>query len=494
MAGSRHGPRSIAPVVVALLLAVGSPGAQAQSRAEQLLWKGEVDAALLAARESADADPAAVEAQELLIDMLLAAGLPSVAWERQQQHVASHPDDPDAHYLVGRAAIHPESSRKAFETALRLDPAHARAHMGIAAIHAADGRHAEARDGYARAVRTDPGLREAWLGLVRSHLALGDAAAAEAAARQGTAAVPSEGGLWLALATLAPDEAVAALRQGAAKAPIDARVHERLAGLLLEAGDAAGAVAAAKRALEQDPRRIEAGRHLVFAEALASGALGADGYRELLAARAAQDEDPAAAEKVYDALVKRYAGTQLTWLARAQLRERRGDVDGALSDLARAVKVAPDDVEAQAAYGLLLLEAKRADEARVWLRRAARGCPWDRSLSLALARAHEQAGDAAASAMELSTLQRRLPWDVDVALLLANAHMAAGEPERAWLALGEMLRRVPDPRLAAALVMVAPRAGRHQEAARLLDQLAEHSDSRQLRELAERLRAGAGGG
>lgn len=479
---------------MALLLAIGSPGAQAQSRAEQLLWKGEVDAALLAARQSADADPAAIEAQELLIDMLLAAGLPAIAWERQQQRVGAHPDDPDAHYLVGRAAIDAEDSRKAYEAALRLNPAHARAHMGIAAIHAAHGRHAEARDGYERAVRTDPSLREAWLGLVRCHLALGEAEAAEAVARKGTEAVPQEGGLWLALAALAPDEAVETLRRGAAKAPIDARVHERLAGLLLERGDAAGAVEAAKRALEQDPRRIDAGRHLVFAQALASGTLDADGYRQLVGARARQSEDPDGAARAYDSLVKRYAGTQLTWLARAQLRELRGDLDGALSDLARALKVAPDDVEAQAAYGLLLLETRRPDEARVWLRRAARGRPWDRSLALALARAHGEAGDPAAAAMELAALQRRLPWDVDVTLLLANAHLEAGEPERAWLVLGEMLRRVPDPRLAAALVMVAPRAGRHQEAARLLDQLAERGDSRQLRELAERLRAAAGGG
>lgn len=479
---------------MALLLALGSPAAQAQSRAEQLLWKGEVDAALVAARQEADAEPDDLAAQELLIDMFLATGLPSFAVARQERRVEEAPTDPDAHYLLGRALVDPEASRRSFEAALRMDPTHARAHMGIAAIHMAAGRHAEARDGYARAVRADPSLREAWVGLVRAHVALGEPEVALAEARKGVEAAPSEGGLWLALAALAPDEAVTALRQGSAKAPLDARVHERLAAALLDAGDAEGAVQAAKRALKQDPRRVEAARHLAFAEALASGRLDREGYEALLKARSIQDQDPAEALKTYDALVKRCDGTPITWLARARLREARGDTDGALSDLARALKVAPDDAEAQAAYGLLLLETKRPDEARVWLRRAARARPWDRSLALALSRAHVEAGDPSAAAMELSSLHRRLPWDVDVVLLLADAHTRAGEAERAWLVLGEMLRRVPDPRLAAALVMVAPQAGRHLEAARLLDQLAERGDSRQLRELADRLRAGAEGG
>lgn len=494
MAGSRHGPRSIASIVVAVLLAIGSPEALAQSRAEQLLWKGELDAALVVAREDADARPDALDAQELLIDMYLSAGRPSLAMQRQQQRVEANPTDPDAHYLLGRALVVPDEARRAYESALRMQPDHARAHMGIAALHAAEGQHAEARDGYARAVQGDASLSEAWLGLVRSHLALGDPAAAEKAAREGTRAVPAEGGLWLALASLVPAEAEAILRDGASKSAADPRVHERLAGILLQRGEAKAAVESARKALEKDPRRLEAARHLVMAEALVSGALDFAAFQKLVHARSIQDADPGAAGTTFDELVKRHRKTALTWMARAQFRQARGDVEGALSDLSRAVELAPDDSEAQAAYGLLLLEAERPDEARLWLRRAARSRPWDRSLAIALARAHGQAGDPAASAMELAALHRRLPWDVEVALLLADAHVTAGEAERAWLVLGEMLRRLPDPRLAAALVMVAPQAGRHLEAARLLDQLAERSDSSRLRELADRLRAMPGGG
>lgn len=484
-----HGPRSIA---LLLMLTVGlwSSPAAAQSHAEQLLWQGKVDAALQVATEAADARPHDLEAQELLIDLLLATAMPARAERRARERLKQHPTDPNAHYLLGRAVTQASDARAAYENALRLEPEHARSHMGVAAVHLAEGRLEAARDGYQRAVSLDPGLSEAWLGLVRARVALDDPAGALDAARRGVQAVPSEGGLYLALSLLEPERAREVLERGARAAPHHAEIHEALAGVLLAQGEAKQAATAARKALDQDPRRAEAARHLLFAAALEEGRLDHEGYRRLVGARAVQDQDPTQAAATFDALVARYPDTALTWLARAQLRQGT-DPTAALDDLARAVQVEPTNIEAQAAYGLLLLGAGKAAEAREPLRASVAARPWDASLGLALGRAHLQHGDPEAAALELGALHGRHPWDVDVVLLLAQAWLDAERPDRAWQVLVGMLRRAPDPRLAAALVMAAPAAGRHREAADLLEQLATKGGSAQLRELAVRLRAAA---
>lgn len=476
--------RSIASWIAGLALVLSAP-ALAQSRAEQLLWQGKVDAALLSASEVATERPEDMDAQELLIDLLLSTGLPHRAEALYRRRVTQNPTDPDAQYLLGRALVGADDARRSYERALRFDPTHARSHMGMAAIHTAEGRLAEARDAYARAVTLNPELGEAWLGLIRSHAAAGDIDAAARAAADAVAHVPGEGAIYLALATLDPGRASDWLARGVTAVPADPRLHEARARQLLAAGDPAGALTEADRALAIDPTLGDATRAAIFARAMAGGHLDRAAYLRL----SGLATDPNARASA-DALVSAWPNTALTWLARAQLRQAAGDREGAVGDLEAALRVDPADVECLASYGLLLLQVGRSAEARRPLARAVDARPWDASLATALGRAHLGAGDPGAAVLELGAALQRHPWSVDVALVLAQAHVDGGDPQQAYVLLKGMLSKLPDPRLAAALVMAAPAAGRHAEAAALLDQLASQSGSAKLRELAARLRQG----
>lgn len=483
-----RGRRSIAPLLLALMLAATPAVAQAQSQAEMLLWRGEVDAALRAAAEAAGKRPDDLDAHELLIDIYLSGGYADRAAEQYGERVRQDPTSPDAHYLHGRALVDAGQARDAYEKALRFDPDHARSHMGVAAVHLAQGRLGDARAAYGRAVQLDPSLGEAWLGLVRGAIAAEDLAAARKATADGLQAVPTEGGLYLARVALEPQTALATLEQAIRNAPKDPRLHEALATARLEAGDAAGAVKSATRALASNPRLPEAARTQLVAKAVAAGSLDMPGYQSLAQARQLQEQDAKAAAAAFDDLVKRYPATALTWMARAQLRQAAGDRDGALSDLKAALEREPDNVEVQAAYGLLLLEAERGEEARTLLRNASGARPWDPSLRLALGRAHRAAGDPAAAVLELMPLRKRMPHDVDVVLHLAQAHVESGNAELAYVVVRDALRTLPDPRIGAAMILAATAAGRFGEAASLLEQVAQQTGDARLRDAAAQLR------
>ncbi|MEQ1572409.1 MAG: tetratricopeptide repeat protein, partial [Myxococcota bacterium] len=121
---------------------------------------------LAAAAAAVRAHPEDVAAQELYLDLLVGTGRTGVALEAARARLAAAPRDPDANYLVGRATMDPAAAQLAFEAALRLDPDHARASMGLASVAEARGRLADAEAGYSRAAGRDPALVEAWVGWV----------------------------------------------------------------------------------------------------------------------------------------------------------------------------------------------------------------------------------------------------------------------------------------------------------------------------------------
>lgn len=461
--------------------------AGATTRAEQLLFAGNLAEALPVAREEAIADPDDLDAQERYIDALLSIGLLGLADQTYRARVEGEADA-DSWYLFGRVLVDPAEAERAYRRALGADPSHARAEMGLAAVYRATGRLAQAEASYAVAVERDRRLGEAWTGLIATQAALGRRDEAVATARRAIAALPSDADAYLALAALRPEEAVDVLTRAAVAAPSDPRVHASLAEAHLDRGNGAGAVVAAEHALTVSPGMADPALSLVFAEEMIVGNLDAQGYHELLAVRLVEPGDPFAALHTYDALVARYPRSPLPLMGRARVLAGQRDHDRAVADLGRAIGLDPRNQEAQAALGLVLVQAERAEEAVPILERVVARRAGDATLALALASAQESVGDRAGALETVEAARALRPLHVVAALTHARLLSEAGQPVRAYQELLKLAGDVPDERVVLALAAASRDIGRTAEAADLLDVLARSTGNPAFAELAGRLR------
>lgn len=451
------------------------------------LYEGDLRAAIEAARLAAEAAPEDLDAQELHVDLLLASGQVGRAITVVTERLRAQPTNPDAHYLLGRARVDGAAAAEAYERALRLDPDHARSHMGMGAVHTAAGRFDDAEAAYGEALRRDGTLGEAWLGLVRLHVLAGRKDRALDLATRGWSAAPDEAGLALALAQLAPDRARAVLEQATATG--DARVYARLAELQLAGGDADAATVTARRALAIDPGQDDAARTLEFGREIAAGKLDLKGLAELLDLRDRVEGDPAAAARGLEALVARHPDSALVFLALAEAWDRAGDRAKVLEFLALSLQREPGLVDAQAAFGLALSREGRHAEAVPWLGKAVSARGWDPDLVRALGLAQLRAGEAPSALQTLRRAHEARPWDVPTRLALAEALQTSGDREGAYALVRDGLKLAADPALAAAFVIVAKQAGHGAVAADFLEDLGRKSGNQTLVELAARVRA-----
>ncbi len=450
------------------------------------MYQGDVEGALQAARAESAADPTDIEARERLNDILLSIGLYERAEKLAKEWVEKAPRNPDAHYLLGRALSDPREAKAAYERALKLEPTHARSHMGLGAIYTAGGVLDKALAAYERAVRFDSTLTEAWTGLMRSQMASDDIEAATATAERSIQAVPTAPDGYLALAVLKPGAARQTLEAGAKQAPYDPRLLALLAEVRLSGGDAAEALVAANGALEIDPTDPNALRTQLFAREIAAGALSVDGYRSLIELREASAE-PAR----YDAVVTAHPKSGLALAGRSQAHLAKGSMEKARSDLEAALVLQPEEPELLAAYGLLQLKSGAAEEAVAPLVKASRARPWDASLGIALTRAFTLSGDHAGAVAASKALSDSRPYDSEAAIAHADALLAAGRPEAAYQVVLAAAERRMDDKLVVALMVMATQSGRFGEAADIMEQIAETTGDSKAHELAAQLRAKA---
>lgn len=470
--------------VCKLLVAVwlfGSAPAVAGSVSETRMYAGDVEGAVRAASQEAKADATDVEAQERYLDILLTLGLFDKAVERQVSMVGEHPTSADAQYLLGRAIPTPEAAREAYERALRIEPTHARSHMGMGAIHTALGRQDQAIAAYGLATEHDPSLAEAWQGLARAHLAKGDRDAALAVARRAVEAAPTSPDAYLTVAVLDPSSALKVLEKGVKWAGVDPRVHGAYAEVLLGQGKAGPAVASADRGLAIDPTEPMSLRAKLFGGDVASGTLGLEGYRALLAAR---DDVPAD----FESLVADHPRSALPLLGRSRARLAESNRAGALADLQRAAVLAPDEPEVQGAYGMLLLEQGKAEQASHWLGKASAARPWDGSLGLAYGQALTKGGEHDKAIATLKVLSQRRLYDTDMAIAHADALLAARQPEAAYQVVLAAAELQTDSKIIVALVAVATQVGRYDEAAEILEEIGRSTNNASALDLARKLR------
>lgn len=468
-------------MLVVLLMVIT---ALAGSEAEDLLLRGQLGTAIEVAQADAQEHPGDISAQELWIDIMLTAGQAPQTAARYTEWTRIRPEDPDAHYLVGRATLDPEASREAYEIALRLRPNHARAHMGMGAIHRGLKDLDSAVEAYQRAVRYDPTLSEAWAGLAASWLGQNRPNEAKRVCRDAIKNVPSEADAYLTLAMLAPEESELILLQAVRNVPGDPRTHAAQGARLLVSGQPVKALAAAETALAIEGTNPQALRTRMFARSMVAGNLDDAGFKSI---DMLQGSDDGGRVAEWDALVVAYPKSSLPLMGRASVTARE-ELSGALVDLSLAVRLEPDNEEALASYGLVLLEARRFDEALVMLRKATMVRPRDASLNEALARAAAATGDIAFATTKLEEVIAERPDRVNSVVLLAGIMSESGDKEAAYALLRGAVGRNRDATLALALAGAARDIGRVLEAADILEALGNQLGSAQMLESAKNLR------
>ncbi len=470
-----------------LLGALGSPLPAHAQDAATLIRRGNILDAVPATEREALARPGDLDAWERWIDLYRSVGLLSRLVPTVRTRVQRHPADPDAHYLLGRALDDPDEARRAYEAALRINPDHARAWMGVGALERATGTLQDAAAAYQRALRADPSLGEAWGGLIAVYGALGDQEGVQKVSEAAVQAVPDEPGPWLALAAADPAHAGTVLRTAVQTVGWDARVVATLAEQLLREGDAAGAHDAAQRAVRLDPRHRGARfAALVTAEVL-QGALDVPSALTLAEARTIPGPQVLAR---LDTVLAAHPRSVMAHLARANAHPP-DHADAALADLEAAWALDPNHPEARASLALRL----RADDparAAMLLAPVVKARPEDPALAAALATARLAAGQAAQALEGVLPAAEAHPFHVELALAHIHARSATGDAEGALAAARALAERLPEPRTQIVWAVAAAQADRPHEAARVYRRLAAESGDARFLGLADQLEAKPG--
>jgi len=452
------------------------------SDAERLLRQGRVIEAMDAAARAIAADPDDVEAQELAIDVFLSLG----KLERAVTHARSRVKDAptaDSHYLLGRALLDVDKSRAAYDKALELDPEHARALMGLGSLDEIAGDLAAARAAYTRATDRDPSLSEAWMGLARTHLIESHRDQALEVALTGFGHTRSVD-LALFVATLDPERARSVLAEALTAGGSSVSLHVALARVALLEGDARFGQQQAQQALVLDPRAVDARSTFHWSRELLAERIDTATLTRLLSPTTTGP----ALRKAYDRAVTQHPRSAMARLGRALIRKTGGDA-GYVDELLAASRLDPDNDLVTETAGTELLQSERPADAIEPLTRTLSARPWDRDLTLALARALRQTGHVADAALLLERVASANPDHVDSQLLYAQTLIDAGRPVEAYAVIKVAMLSTQDPRLVAAFIRVAPAAGRPAEAARVLGPLADRSGSAELKAAVERLKA-----
>lgn len=339
-----------------------------------------------------------------------------------------------------------DAARRAFETALSLDPQDPQLAANHANLLVALGETEAAIARYRAALALDPGNAEAWINLSVSLLRSGDIAGALDAAQRATTASPQWPAGWHALGaaqraagdiegaaaslgtavSLDPDNPPLRLALGVAERirgrPAAALGHyevaERMgmrtpeildarASALLDVGDTEAAIALARTLCARHPEY--AAGHIMLAEMLWEHGDAPEAALEgLVRAAAARPADrtlqfgaaqlflaarrPQAAIIVIDDLRRRQDSAQLTALA-AEAHRQAGDIVGALERLADAPEDWRRDVVWRRAQVRVLLAARRPEHAAKAAEETLAWAGYDQELLALIATAWRMSGD-----------------------------------------------------------------------------------------------------
>ncbi|HVX67282.1 MAG TPA: tetratricopeptide repeat protein [Bryobacteraceae bacterium] len=357
----------------------------------------------------------------------IADGSPDRAVSILERHVAAHPEDADAHLLLGTAltliprraealaSLHravdlrpgsaqawvtlgnalarfgeTKEARAAFERTLALDPKSVMAHANLAVILASEHEVAAAAAHFSRAIEllgdSPDSARYYYLRgkLYREQERLADAERDfSAAVRLSQRYAKAHLELGNTRAELGDEAgALKALRRAVALAPDDAEARQQLGSSYLRAGEPQRALEHLRAAARLRPDD----RQTLYALARALRAAGQPQEAEPLLARISKDAREQAVREadVVQAGELNNAGIDL---------EKRGRLEAALKKYRAALEIAPHEVRFRRNAALALCRLERWQEAVVELKEVLRAAPGDpdatKALYIALDKTHE---------------------------------------------------------------------------------------------------------
>jgi len=405
------------------------------ARAGTSLQEGKYQAALVDLRRVLDSSPENLDAQLLLVDVLIALGDNGAAREQLEQAIAagapaSATESRQIRVLLALADR--EASRKALAGSRTLSAAQRAAFEGR--LHLLERRPQEAQDAFDRALAADPAMDEAALGKVEALAARGLRNEALQTVDALLARKPDIGRAWIikgALSAQAGDYQAAAkalstsLEPGKGLSRVDVvQAHAQLIESYLASGS------------------LDAARQSLGAFEAAAGETAAVGYSRARVALAGGDPDTAVNElrKLAQAVPQFMAGRLL--LASALLEQ--GSNEQAFAEAMRNVLEFSESDEPRLSLARIQLAMGRAADAEETLQPLIARKPPNPLAISALADMRIRRGEAVAGASLLEQTVAQQP-NPRLQLQLATAYLASGEPKRAI----EILDHVRDPKLSA---------------------------------------------
>lgn len=271
------------------------------------------------------ADPNSRALQDGLANLYFRLGRIREAVAAAQEQVTRHPDDVDAHQLLGRVYLRSlgdgqgaqsaqmlAAAIKEYETIVRLKPKDLETHVLLGQLYGLDHESVKAEEQFKAAQAIDPGSEEVVLNLARLYSEQGQ----NAKAADLIAAVPAD------------DRSV--------------RMDFALAGLYDQLHQPKKAAEAYKAALAQDPENMDAKRGLAQA-LLASG----------------QND---AAAKAYSEILKTNPEDAQALIREADVQRQQGHYEQALATLKKAQALASDNLELNYNFALVYDALGRYDD------------------------------------------------------------------------------------------------------------------------------------
>jgi len=380
-------------------------------------------------------------------------------------HLADHPDDADALYLLGRLRWQRgdfAEGGRLIERAHELAPERADIESAIAAMRFTAGDHDAARRGFERALSLDPNLPGAHAGLGQLALLRGDAAEAErlfrTAARAGDDPHALAGLASLEMQRGEIDAALANLTRAAGLAPNDAMIQFMLGQAYARNDNHAFAEQAFRNALRLRPdihavrpwlgaALVQEGRFDEATEVYAPliGVPGFETAAELgLAdvARGAGRHEEAIVR--YRGVLERDPAQPGPAIALGRLLASLGRADEAFAVYDAVLAVVPDDGVRAARADLLAATGRVPEAVDAWSDVLLRD-PGNLGVRSHLAQGEELLGRLDEASRNAEAVLRKRGGDVNLLLLRARAQLRGGDAEAARATLDPLLRAELDP-------------------------------------------------
>ena len=401
--------------------------------------------------------------REMRVDIRVGMGFGAGEVSTLDEHLGSHSGDADGWYLLGRALLDAERSIAAYQEAIRLQPDHARAWMGLGSLQQA-GEDCEGADSsYAHALAIDATLREAWIGQIRCRVDAGGGVLARELATRLVEILPMETAGWMALAALDVESELQHLEQGLVHRPGDRELLGFLLDAALAARDLDRALLASNQLFEAGDTGVESTHGML--EEIQTGILTWDVLEELLG-----QQDGALSVARVAVLTEEFSESKWIDLVYARTLWIAGEIAPA-ETLLHALMMELDGGAAHRTLGLLYVSTQRPAEAAQVFLPLTEIRPDDLEAQILLSMSLVDAGQPSLAEAYLDDLLVLHPLDQGVRYTHTYVLMLNGENDRAVEACVFYLRYWPDEGVASWLTAAALQSEQQSVASVVLQEL-----------------------